>query len=123
MNTMRFLPVALILTLAMSSRVWGMNIYVGNLHYRITEDELREAFAKYGEVKSCTIIKDKATGQSKGFGFVEMPNKEEAEKAIAEMNGKELMGRKINVNEARPKDRPPAEKPPAEKPPAEKPPE
>lgn len=80
-----------------------MNLYVGNLPYRITEDQLRDAFSEYGEVTSCTIIKDRATGQSKGFGFVEMPNGDEAETAINQLNGRDLMGRKINVNEARPR--------------------
>jgi RNA recognition motif-containing protein len=81
----------------------GMNIYVGNLSYSVTEDDLREAFEAFGEVTSANIIKDKFTGQSKGFGFVEMPAKEQATAAIAGMNGKELKGRDLNVNEARPR--------------------
>jgi RNA recognition motif-containing protein len=81
-----------------------MNLYVGNLPYRITEDQLRAAFEEYGQVSSCTIIKDKVTGQSKGFGFLEMPEPEEAEAAINNLNGRDLMGRKINVNEARPRE-------------------
>jgi RNA recognition motif-containing protein len=81
-----------------------MNLYVGNLPYRITEDQLREAFEEYGQVSSCTIIKDKVTGQSKGFGFLEMPERSEAEAAINSLNGRDLMGRKINVNEARPRE-------------------
>jgi RNA recognition motif-containing protein len=81
-----------------------MNLYVGNLPYRITEDQLREAFEEFGSVASCTIIKDRATGQSKGFGFLEMPERSEAEVAISSMNGRDLMGRKINVNEARPRE-------------------
>lgn len=81
-----------------------MNLYVGNLPYRITEDQLREAFEQYGQVSSCTIIKDKVTGQSKGFGFLEMPEHDEAEAAINNLNGQDLMGRKINVNEARPRE-------------------
>jgi RNA recognition motif-containing protein len=85
-----------------------MNLYVGNLPYRITEDQLRDAFAEYGQVSSCTIIKDKVTGQSKGFGFLEMPERSEAETAITQLNGRDLMGRKINVNEARPRDNHPA---------------
>lgn len=85
-----------------------MNLYVGNLPYRITEDQLRDAFAEFGQVSSCTIIKDKVTGQSKGFGFLEMPESSEAESAITQLNGRELMGRKINVNEARPRDNRPA---------------
>ncbi len=81
-----------------------MNLYVGNLPYRITEDQLREAFEEFGNVSSCTIIKDKVTGQSKGFGFLEMPESSEAEAAINNLNGRDLMGRKINVNEARPRE-------------------
>jgi RNA recognition motif-containing protein len=80
-----------------------MNIYVGNLSYNVTEDDLREAFGAFGEVTSANIIKDKFTGQSKGFGFVEMSAKEQAQAAIAGMNGKELKGRALNVNEARPR--------------------
>lgn len=80
-----------------------MNLYVGNLSYRLTEDQLREAFEEYGNVSSCTIIKDRATGQSKGFGFIEMPERAEAEAAINSLNGRDLMGRKLNVNEARPR--------------------
>lgn len=80
-----------------------MNLYVGNLNYRLTEDQLREAFEQYGNVSSCTIIKDRATGQSKGFGFIEMPEGNEAESAINSLNGRDLMGRKLNVNEARPR--------------------
>jgi cold-inducible RNA-binding protein len=81
-----------------------MNLYVGNLPYRITEDQLREAFEEFGRVSSCTIIKDKVTGQSKGFGFLEMPERSEAEVAVTNLNGRDLMGRKINVNEARPRE-------------------
>lgn len=85
-----------------------MNLYVGNLPYRLSEDQLRAAFEEYGSVSSCTIIKDKVTGQSKGFGFLEMPERSEAESAINNLNGRDLMGRKINVNEARPREsRPP----------------
>jgi len=80
-----------------------MNIYVGNLSREVTESELREAFAAFGEVTSASVIKDKFTGDSRGFGFVEMPNKDEAEQAIAGLNGKELKGRNLNVNEARPR--------------------
>jgi RNA recognition motif-containing protein len=84
-----------------------MNIYVGNLSRDVSEVELKEAFQAFGEVQSCNIIKDKFTGESRGFGFVEMPNKEEADKAIADMNGKDLKGRNLTVNEARPRtDRP-----------------
>jgi RNA recognition motif-containing protein len=81
-----------------------MNIYVGNLPHRTTENELREAFEAYGEVSSAAIIKDKFTGDSRGFGFVEMPNKSEAENAINEMNGQDFGGRTLTVNEARPRE-------------------
>jgi RNA recognition motif-containing protein len=80
-----------------------MKIYVGNLSYQVTEDQLREVFAAHGQVDSATIIKDKFSGQSKGFGFVEMTSKEEAEAAIAALNGTDLQGRRMNVNEARPR--------------------
>ena len=80
-----------------------MNIYAGNLPHKTTEDELRQAFAEFGQVTEVRLIMDKFSGESKGFGFVEMPSKAEAEKAIEEMNGKEFMGRVLNVNEARPK--------------------
>ena len=80
-----------------------MNIYVGNLPHKTTEDELRQAFAEFGQVTEVRLIMDKFSGESKGFGFVEMPSKAEAEKAIKAMNGKEFMGRDLNVNEARPK--------------------
>lgn len=85
-----------------------MNLYVGNLPYRITEDQLRETFEEFGKVSSCTIIKDKVTGQSKGFGFLEMPESSEAQAAISSLNGRDLMGRKINVNEARPRENRPS---------------
>jgi len=80
-----------------------MNIYVGNLPHKATEDEVRQAFAEFGEVAEVRLIVDKFSGESRGFGFVEMPSKDEAEKAIEEMNGKEFMERALNVNEARPK--------------------
>ncbi len=80
-----------------------MNIYVGNLSHQTTEDDLRQAFEVFGQVESVNIIKDRFSGESRWFGFVEMPSKQEAEKAIEELNGKDLMGRAINVNEARPK--------------------
>ncbi|MBN2413426.1 RNA-binding protein [candidate division KSB1 bacterium] len=80
-----------------------MNIYVGNLSHQVTEDELREAFEAFGEVTSVNIIKDKYSGESKGFGFVEMPAKPEATTAMEEMNGKEIKDRTIAVNEARPR--------------------
>ena len=80
-----------------------MNIYVGNLAFAITEDELRQAFEAFGKVDTATIIKDKYSGQSKGFGFVEMPSGDEARAAIEGLNGKELKGRNLNGNEARPR--------------------
>jgi RNA recognition motif-containing protein len=80
-----------------------VNIYVGNLSRETTEDDLRQAFEAFGQVESINIIKDRFSGESRGFGFVEMPSKQEAQKAIEEMNGKDLMGRAVNVNEARPK--------------------
>jgi RNA recognition motif-containing protein len=84
-----------------------MNIYVGNLSRDVVESDIKEAFQAFGEVQTASIIKDKFTSESRGFGFVEMPNKEEAEKAIAGMNGKDLKGRSLTVNEARPRtDRP-----------------
>jgi RNA recognition motif-containing protein len=73
------------------------------LSYRTTEDNIREAFEEFGQITSCTIIKDRTTGQSKGFGFLEMPDDNEARAAIAGMNGKDFNGRKMQVNEARPK--------------------
>ena len=79
------------------------NIYVGNLDFKVTEDELRQAFGAYGQVDKVTILKDRDTGQPRGFGFVEMTNDEEAEKAINGMNGAQLGSRALNVNEARPK--------------------
>ena len=80
-----------------------MNIYVGNLSRDLNEGELREAFAAFGDVASAAIIKDKFSGETRGFGFVEMPNKDEADKAIAALNGKDLKGRTMTVNEARPR--------------------
>jgi RNA recognition motif-containing protein len=77
-----------------------MNIYVGSLHFKMNEAELRELFEEYGEVASAKIIFDKYSGKSKGFGFVEMPNEAEAKKAIEELNGSEVQGRKIIVNES-----------------------
>ncbi len=81
-----------------------MKIYVGNLSYEVTEDDLRQAVAEFGEVESVSIIKDKYNGQSKGFGFVEMPSNEEGQAAIDGLNGKELKGRELKVNEARPRE-------------------
>ena len=80
-----------------------MNIYIGNLSYEVTEEDLQQAFEVFGQVESVNIIKDKFSGRSKGFGFVEMPDKANAQSAINELNGKELKGRTLNVNEARPR--------------------
>ena len=84
-----------------------MNIYVGNLAYGVTQDELREAFSAYGQVESASLITDKFTGESKGFGFVEMPNNAEADAAIKALNETSLKGRNMKVNQAKPRgDRP-----------------
>jgi RNA recognition motif-containing protein len=80
-----------------------MNIYVGNLSYNATEETIRQAFEPFGQVISTRIIKDKYTGQSKGFGFVEMLEQGQAQAAIKSLNGKELLGKQISVNEARPR--------------------
>jgi len=80
-----------------------MNIYVGNLSYEVSEEDLKSAFESFGQVESVTIIKDKYSGQSKGFGFVEMPSGGEAQNAINDLNGKEFKGRTMNVNEAHPR--------------------
>ncbi len=80
-----------------------MNIYVGNLSRETTSDDLREAFEAFGQVEAAHCVKDRFTGENRGFGFVEMPSEEEARAAIEGMNGKELMGRTLNVNEARPR--------------------
>ncbi len=88
-----------------------MEIYVGNLAYATTEDELRTLFSEFGEVTNVHIISDRATGRSKGFGFVEMPKAEEANAAIAAFNGKEVGGRPLRVNESRPKTERPARPP------------
>ncbi|MEE9435193.1 MAG: RNA-binding protein [Candidatus Adiutricales bacterium] len=80
-----------------------MNIYVGNLSYEVTEEDLRLAFEPFGPVESVNIIKDKYSGQSKGFGFVEMASKDEAQSAIEGLNSTDLKGRTLNVNEARPR--------------------
>lgn len=80
-----------------------MNIYVGKLSRDVTEDDLRQAFEAFGQVESVNVIKDRFSGESRGFGFIEMPSKNEAQSAIADLNGKDLMGQAIIVNEARPK--------------------
>jgi len=80
-----------------------MNIYVGNLSFEVTEEDLKQAFEGFGQVESVNIIKDRYSGESRGFGFVEMPAEAEAQSAITGLNGKELKGRTLNVNEARPR--------------------
>ena len=80
-----------------------MNIYVGNLSSDVTDETIRGAFESFGEVTSARVIKDKYNGQSRGFGFVEMPAQSQAQTAIKSLNGKELMGKQISVNEARPR--------------------
>ncbi len=80
-----------------------MNLYVGNLLFDVSENDLRNAFEQFGQVTEVRLIMDKFSGKSKGFGFIEMPSKDEAEKAISEMNGKDFMGRALNVNVSKPK--------------------
>ena len=80
-----------------------MKIYVGNLSYDVSEVNLRQAFEAFGQVSSATIVKDRYSGQPRGFGFVEMLDKTEAQAAIQNLNGRELLGQQMNVNEARPR--------------------
>jgi len=80
-----------------------MNIYVGNLSYSVTDEDLRETFSHFGEVSQVNLIKDKFTGESKGFGFVEMNNNAQADAAIKGLNGTDLKGRNVTVNQAKPK--------------------
>jgi RNA recognition motif-containing protein len=80
-----------------------MNIYVGNLSFEVKEENLQATFEAFGQVSSTTIVRDKYSGQPRGFGFVEMPDQNAARTAIANLNGKELLGRQMNVNEARPR--------------------
>lgn len=87
-----------------------MNIYVGNLPYSTSEDDLRQMFGEYGPVTSANIIKDRDTGNSKGFGFVEMENQADGEKAIQNLNGNAMDGRNMKVNEARPREERPRRK-------------
>lgn len=85
-----------------------MNIYVGNLPHATSEPELRTAFEEFGVVSSVAIIKDRYTGKSRGFGFVEMPDDGEANEAIAQLNGQEFGGRTLRINEARPREKRPS---------------
>ena len=87
------------------SQATNKKLYVGSLPYSISEDELRELFSSYGNIESVRIITDKFTGQSKGFGFVEMSNEDDAQRAVEGMNGKQISGRTLIVNEARPEQR------------------
>jgi len=80
-----------------------MNIYVGNLSNDATEADLRQAFEAFGQVSSATVIKDRFSGESRGFGFVEMPSKDEAQAALSGLNGQDLKGRSLKISEARPK--------------------
>ena len=80
-----------------------MLIYAGNLPYRMTEDQLRETFEEFGQIQSCTLMKDKMTGRSKGCGFIEIPDDNQARAAIAGLNGKDFDGRKMDVHDAREK--------------------
>ena len=80
-----------------------MNLYVGNLSFKTTDASLKDAFQAHGQIESARVVMDRDTGSSKGFGFVEMPNREEAMAAVSALNGTDLEGRSINVNEARPK--------------------
>jgi RNA recognition motif-containing protein len=81
-----------------------MNIYLGNIDFKVKEDQLADMFGKFGEVSSVKIITDKFTGRSKGFGFVEMPNDEEAKAAISALNGTDMNTRALSVTEARPRE-------------------
>ena len=80
-----------------------MNVYVGNLSHDVTDEDLKKAFEAFGQVASVSLVKDKLSGEPRGFGFVEMPDKAEAQAAIRALNGKELKGQTLNVNEARPR--------------------
>jgi RNA recognition motif-containing protein len=80
-----------------------MNIYVGNLSHDATDADLQQAFEAFGQVSSATVIKDRFSGESRGFGFVEMPNKDEAQAALSGLNGQDLKGRSLKISEARPK--------------------
>lgn len=91
------------MTIKKGNKIMSKNIYVGNLPFSTGNEDLNELFAEFGEVTSAKVIRDKFTDRSRGFGFVEMENDEEAEKAIAELNGKEIDGRALKVDEAKPR--------------------
>ena len=82
----------------------SMKLYVGNLSFQTSSDDLNSLFAQAGTVESAAVVEDRETGRSRGFGFVEMSSKEEAQKAIEQFNGKEVNGRNLNVNEAKPRE-------------------
>ena len=82
----------------------GMNLYVGGLAYSVTDDELKEFFESEGAVKSAVVIKDRESGKSKGFGFVEMEDEQEGKNALEKLNGQEINGRAVNISEARPRE-------------------
>ena len=82
----------------------SMKLYVGNLSFQTSSNDLNQLFAQAGTVESAAVVEDRETGRSRGFGFVEMSSKEEAQKAIEQFNGKEINGRNLNVNEARPRE-------------------
>lgn len=88
-----------------------MNIYVGNLDYGVTDEDLRTAFSAFGKVTSASVITDKFSGRSKGFGFVEMPDNGEADEAIRALDGKALKGRNLKVNQAKPREDRPQRRP------------
>jgi RNA recognition motif-containing protein len=98
-----FIGYCLLLALFIFLKPLKMNIYVGNLSWNLKDQDLSNLFASHGEVGSAKIVTDKFTGRSKGFGFVEMPNDDQAQAAIAALNGSEVDGRNIVVNESRPK--------------------
>lgn len=102
---MRFCGVANKSWLSIIEGFKKMDIYCGNLAYATTDDGLKAAFAAFGEVTSARVVTDRMTGRSKGFGFVEMPNRDQAQAAIDALNGQELDGRPIRVNESQPKPR------------------
>ncbi len=81
-----------------------MNLYIGNLAWGVTDQELQELLSQYGNVASAKVVTDKITKRSRGFGFAEMPNEDEAQRAINELNGKPVKGRNITINEARPRE-------------------
>ena len=83
----------------------SMKLYVGNLAFRTSSEDLQQLFSQAGTVESASVVEDRDTGRSRGFGFVEMANKEDGERAIAELNGKEINGRELKVNEAKPQER------------------